>query len=505
MPRRSSVGRYGLGGGSFTERLARVKQEEERLREIETSMLLSPVSVISLGMRRVGTNIRDLLLQMLADPRFQIFFVVLLLPYAGLHFFAPAQPWVYWTNAWIQDTIFWLALGILSSVGFGSGMHSGLLFLFPHIYQVCLAADSCRSLDFHTNTLYKGGPARAFAVLPIGDTPDYCKCVPAPEGELAPALIWRVVRVMWPCFVWGCGTAIGEIPPYLVALKARASGQTAQEVVQGEVMAGSLEAMQQWMIRKVEQWGFWGVFLFAAYPNAFFDLCGLCCGMLGMNFWTFFSAVLLGKAGVKVQGQAVFFCAIFSKSTLRVLEDFGTKALIAVGLPKWGEQLSSWIENQLKQFHHDSVVNEEMELNYFQIGTKLFVTSFIAYFLFKALEAFAREQHEAQVDDHLAKLERKWEVEKDKPADQPLDLDWVRPCDPAHRGVECAAVVMGFTWLSWYFAANRDKVFESFVPTSTAFAVALILLPQLAGENFYSSISVEHCVVLVLTMMYLQK
>lgn len=36
----------------------------------------------------------------------------------------------------------WVGLGILSSVGLGTGMHSGLLFLFPFIAHTCMAAAS---------------------------------------------------------------------------------------------------------------------------------------------------------------------------------------------------------------------------------------------------------------------------------------------------------------------------------------------------------------------------
>ena len=53
--------------------------------------------------------------------------------------------------------------------------------------------------------------------------------------------------------------------------------------------------------------GFLGVFLMAAWPNAFFDLCGICCGHLLMPFWTFFLATLAGKAGVKIGGQVNWF------------------------------------------------------------------------------------------------------------------------------------------------------------------------------------------------------
>ena len=88
---------------------------------------------------------------------------------------------------WVQYVIWWIGLGILSSIGLGTGMHSGLLFLFPHMLkvdyhcpskswpthfsrggsdiavtsdqgilmtlsflQVCLAAEECGHLDFDT-------------------------------------------------------------------------------------------------------------------------------------------------------------------------------------------------------------------------------------------------------------------------------------------------------------------------------------------------------------------
>jgi uncharacterized membrane protein YdjX (TVP38/TMEM64 family) len=47
--------------------------------------------------------------------------------------------------------------------------------------------------------------------------------------------------------------------------------------------------------------GFWGIFLLAAWPNALFDLCGICCGHFLMPFWQFFGATLAGKAVVKAR------------------------------------------------------------------------------------------------------------------------------------------------------------------------------------------------------------
>jgi hypothetical protein len=38
---------------------------------------------------------------------------------------------------WVLYTTWWISLGVLSSIGLGTGMHSGLLFLFPHMLKVC--------------------------------------------------------------------------------------------------------------------------------------------------------------------------------------------------------------------------------------------------------------------------------------------------------------------------------------------------------------------------------
>ena len=43
---------------------------------------------------------------------------------------------------------YWLGLGILSSVGLGTGLHTFILYLGPHIASVTLAAYECGTLSF---------------------------------------------------------------------------------------------------------------------------------------------------------------------------------------------------------------------------------------------------------------------------------------------------------------------------------------------------------------------
>ncbi|EFJ40065.1 hypothetical protein VOLCADRAFT_100192 [Volvox carteri f. nagariensis] len=50
----------------------------------------------------------------------------------------------------VKYVVWWVGLGVLSSIGLGTGMHTGLLFLFPHILKVCLAAETCGHFRFDT-------------------------------------------------------------------------------------------------------------------------------------------------------------------------------------------------------------------------------------------------------------------------------------------------------------------------------------------------------------------
>ena len=36
----------------------------------------------------------------------------------------------------VEYTVWWVGLGVLSSIGMGTGLQSGVLFLFPHIVKV---------------------------------------------------------------------------------------------------------------------------------------------------------------------------------------------------------------------------------------------------------------------------------------------------------------------------------------------------------------------------------
>lgn len=65
----------------------------------------------------------------------------------------------------------------------------------------------------------------------------------------------------------------------------------------------AIARMEQWMIGFIRAHGFFGILLLASWPNAAFDLCGLCCGNFMFPFWKFFGATLIGKGFIKTTGQ----------------------------------------------------------------------------------------------------------------------------------------------------------------------------------------------------------
>ena len=76
--------------------------------------------------------------------------------YSSLYFATTIGEPTDWHNVLIMKLVFylkfvtwWVGLGILSSVGLGSGMHSGLLYAFPHAYWVCATAKKCGNVNFN--------------------------------------------------------------------------------------------------------------------------------------------------------------------------------------------------------------------------------------------------------------------------------------------------------------------------------------------------------------------
>lgn len=207
----------------------------------------------------------------------------------------------------VEYTVWWVGLGILSSIGLGSGLQSGVLFLFPHVIKVCLAAQTCKTLDFESATdIWFRHPDNLFQCPQLSET----------STPVTFFGVWK--KVILVCFLQSAGTAIGEIPPYWMTkasrLAAMESGAEDAEEVPEELEANSkydvINRGKLYLIWFLRTYGFYGVLLMASYPNIAFDLCGICCGHFLMPFWTFFLATFLGKAIIRNAYQSFIYVAL---------------------------------------------------------------------------------------------------------------------------------------------------------------------------------------------------
>lgn len=216
----------------------------------------------------------------------------------------------WWAEFYVIEAAWWVILGILSSVGFGTGLHSGLMFLFPHVMQVVGAAEACGTSTGLVSWYQHPCKLDCSTTYGVKD-----------GSTLTIFRLWTMVTIQ--CMLWGFGTAVGELPPYLVSKAARLAGAKGSdyelEKKEAREKTDVFSKMKMWTVDFTEKHGFLGVFLLASWPNAAFDMCGMCCGYVLMNFWTFFIACSLGKGVVKVNSQAVFFVVLFSSHFFNIL------------------------------------------------------------------------------------------------------------------------------------------------------------------------------------------
>ncbi|TMS07292.1 Vacuole membrane protein 1 [Larimichthys crocea] len=210
---------------------------------------------------------------------------------------------------------YWVGLGILSSVGLGTGLHTFLLYLGPHIASVTLAAYECGSTDF-----------------PEPPYPDQIVCPQGGGLEGSVSLFSIMSKVRLEACMWGAGTAIGELPPYFMARAARQSGADPDDE--------DYEEFEE-MLEQAEG---------AQIPNPLFDLAGITCGHFLVPFWTFFGATLIGKAIIKMHIQKLFVIITFSKHIVEQMVSL-IGAVPRVG-PSLQKPFSQYLEAQRNKLHH---------------------------------------------------------------------------------------------------------------------------------------------------------
>ncbi|CRK92508.1 CLUMA_CG006066, isoform A, partial [Clunio marinus] len=307
------------------------------------------------------------------------------------------QIYVEWIRKNAFFVVYWVGLGVISSIGLGTGLHTFLLYLGPHIASVTLAAYECGSLDF-----------------PEPPYPNDIVCPDEPTNGFVPSL-WSIMsKVRLESFLWGAGTALGELPPYFMARAARLSGydpedaedlQEFEELQKKRELGEKLnlfEKLKLGMERIVERVGFFGILACASIPNPLFDLAGITCGHFLVPFWTFFGATLIGKAVIKMHLQKIVVIVAFSEHLI----DKGVDliAFIPVVGQKMQEPFKAFLTNQKEKLHRGKTLKHKG--NVLQKVFEVFVIGMILYFILSIINSLAQSWHK-RIHKKTSKKQRK--------------------------------------------------------------------------------------------------
>ncbi|TMS14312.1 Vacuole membrane protein 1 [Larimichthys crocea] len=276
---------------------------------------------------------------------------------------------------------YWVGLGILSSVGLGTGLHTFLLYLGPHIASVTLAAYECGSVDF-----------------PEPPYPDQIVCphheAPAPGSDAEQ----------------GAGTAIGELPPYFMARAARLSGadpddedyQRFEEMLDQDESAQDFATRAKVAVQKlIHRVGFLGILACASIPNPLFDLAGITCGHFLVPFWTFFGATLIGKAVIKMHIQKLFVIITFSRHIVeQMVSLIGAVPLLGAALQK---PFREYLEAQKAKLHHhagEGIPTEESWLSWlFEKVVVIMVCFFVCSIVNSMAQSYAKRKQQEKYSE----------------------------------------------------------------------------------------------------------
>ncbi|KAL8222926.1 hypothetical protein R6Q57_020325 [Mikania cordata] len=229
---------------------------------------------------------------------------------------------------YVRFGLWWVALGVASSIGLGSGLHTFVLYLGPHIAFFTIKAMQCGRVDIKS---------AIYDTIQLNRSPSWLKkdCSEfgppmflSPNEGIQVPVTSILPQVQVEAILWGLGTALGELPPYFISRAASISGEkidAAEELdaslSENNGVASNLNHMKRWFLSHAQYLNFFTILVLASVPNPLFDLAGIMCGQFGIPFWKFFFATLFGKAIVKTHIQTVFIISVCNNQLLYWIEN----------------------------------------------------------------------------------------------------------------------------------------------------------------------------------------
>ncbi|XP_015063051.1 vacuole membrane protein KMS1-like isoform X2 [Solanum pennellii] len=228
---------------------------------------------------------------------------------------------------YLRFGLWWLVLGVASSIGLGSGLHTFVLYLGPHIALFTIKSVSCGRVDI------KSAP---YDTIQLRSGPSWldkdCSEFGPPLFSLPGArvpLTSILNQIQLEAILWGIGTALGELPPYFISRAASISGREGELMEDLDsaskedtgIISNHLKQIKKWLISNRQYLNFFTILVLASVPNPLFDLAGIMCGQFGIPFWKFFTATLIGKAIIKTHIQTAFIISVCNNQLLDMIEN----------------------------------------------------------------------------------------------------------------------------------------------------------------------------------------
>ena len=307
-------------------------------------------------------NIKDALL----------FILIFNLFWNQLHFIDCLEDYVNYINYNIYISFYWLGLGVLSSIGLGAGLNTGLLFLFPFVSEICINSINCGHTNFD---LY-------------GDNKFKCESI-----DNDPSIFLIFLKTIHCVVLWGIGTAIGEVPPFYFARKAKLNNSNFKLDYLDKINKNStLEWANRKMIDFIKKHGFYTILFFASWPNMMFDACGIACGFCLISFKEFISATIIGKAFIKSPTQALALIYMIKETLNKKNENYFPDFL--------NNYVQLLIKNNTEDIVEDMSILDMLRNNILIIVWNIIILTLFLYFIKATMEQVADIQYNKKVEEH---------------------------------------------------------------------------------------------------------
>ena len=192
---------------------------------------------------------------------------------------------IYQLNLFVIYSLYWIIIGILSTIGFGFGLQTGLLFLSPYLINNFNQLNS-------TSDSVSDGVTNNLLIC-------YIQCLDT-------------------VVLWGIGTALGELPPFLLAKHYNENNENNGNNENNETTKLINKYKNNIIFKNLtnylKKYRFLSIVLFSSWPNITFDMCGLMCGYYNFKLHQFLIPTLIGKSLIKAPIQAFMMLYIYSNN-----------------------------------------------------------------------------------------------------------------------------------------------------------------------------------------------